>query len=147
MVNKYSFPAYLFLLLGICFYACTGSNKGNTDKTLLTTYNFVMTDSNNVSLSEGTLTVESFMAKMFSGNYKVTKMYVDKVNGLKSKGKFEGAADDGMQNISINRNPKIADANLFISAKISGDSLNGTWMYSTMKGVQQAGLFKSVKSN
>jgi hypothetical protein len=52
-----------------------------------------------------------------------------------------------MQNISINMNPKIADANLFISAKISGDSLNGTWMYSTMKGVQQAGLFKSVKSN
>ena len=146
MLKKISFPSYIFLLLGICFYACSGSNS-NTDKTQLIKYNFVMTDSNNTSLSEGELVVESFLAKKISGNYKITKMYADKVNGLKSKGKFEGTADDQMQNISINMNPKIADANLFITAKVSGDSLNGTWAYSTIKGVTSAGFFKSVKSN
>jgi hypothetical protein len=106
-----------------------------------------MTDSNNTSLSEGELVVESFLAKKISGNYKVTKMYVDKINGLKSKGKFEGTADDQMQNININMNPKLADANLFITAKVTGDSLNGTWDYSTIKGVTSAGFFKSIKSN
>ena len=132
--------------MGVYFYACSSSNNSN-DKTQLIKYNFVMTDSNSSSLSEGALVIDSFLAKKFTGNYKVTKLYADKINGLKSKGKFEGTADDQVQNISINMNPKVADANLFISAKLSGDSLNGNWMYSTIKGIQQAGFFKSVKSN
>lgn len=147
MLKKLSFPTYLFLLFGIYFYACSSSSNGSTDKTHTVKYNFIMTDSNNASLSEGELVLDSFPAKKFNGNYKVTRMYIDKISGLKSKGKFEGSADDPMQNISINMNPKLADANLFISAKIAGDSLNGTWAYSTIKGVTSAGFFKSLKSN
>ena len=147
MLKKLSFPIYIFLLSGIYLYSCSGSNNGSTDKSRLTKYNFVMTDSTNTSLSEGELVVDSFPAKKINGSYKVTKMYVDRINGLKSKGNFEGTADDLMQNFNINMNPKIADANLFITARVSGDSLNGTWAYSTIKGITSAGFFKSIKSN
>lgn len=144
MKKNSKFLIYLFLLAGLYFYSC--SSSGNSPSPFIK-YNFILLDSNSSKLSEGVLFLESAVSKKFSGNYKVNKMFVDKVDGLSSKGKLAGTVNDSTQTIFINMNPKIADANLFISAKPAGDSLNGTWMYSTLMGTKSKGLFKSVKSD
>ena len=127
----------------ILIYACSSSHHMN-GKMQTGKYNFTLMDSANNSLADGVLNIETAAKRNMSGTYSVTKMYVDKVNGLKSSGEFEATSDVTMKIFTINMDPKIADANLFVNANYTGDSLNGTWYYSTMMGAQTGGNFKAA---
>ena len=146
MKDIYSYLFVSFLLISVLFFSCSGSVNKNYDKIQKGKYSFIFEDSLGNKLTEGIFTVESINFQKVNGVYEVKNMFVDKINGLNSKGgNFEAQMDSSMKNLSINMNPKIADANLFINAMVKKDSLIGDWYFSTMRGKQNPGLFRAWK--
>jgi hypothetical protein len=48
-------------------------------------------------------------------------------------------------NYHINLNPQMADNNVFLEGILTGDSLNGSWNWSTFIGITNSGTFTAVR--
>lgn len=144
MREKYIFCLFT-ILIGIYLFSCSGSKSKPTSFVKEGKYSFILSDTADIKLCDGTILIETTQTDKIFGKYEITKKYVDTINGLNSDmGYFEGKADKKTNSIFINLNPKIADANVFIDAKVSDDSLIGDWRYSTLNGIQNKGKFKAV---
>jgi len=133
------------LSTGILFQACSGSEYGKY-KLQTGNYSFVVTDSLGKHLVEGDLILNRTELNRVYGSYEVTKKYVDKLPGMSmSKGIFEGTYDSIKGLVSLNLNPKMADANIFVTARIYRTSLAGEWIYSTILGTRGRGNFVAEK--
>lgn len=134
-------------LIYIAFIVGCGTSK--IDKLKLTIsgkYYFVMYDSAAEKLAEGTMEIAEPDNTLLSGSYIFTKKYAEDFPAYSTmKQNFEGNLTDNGGKIFLNLNPKIADNNVFISADVSVDSLNGKWTYSTMKGIKDSGKFRAVR--
>lgn len=132
-------------LFNLFFSSCSGSKEKLPDKILEASYSYILSDSSDNRISEGILTVETAKLQKISGKFEINKNYVSNIKPLNKKnGKFEGNVDENIQSMSINMNPKLADSNIFVNAKVKGDSLIGDWNFSTNMGMQQNGRFRAV---
>jgi hypothetical protein len=135
------------LLIGAC-----GSSKTTTKKIVeinkapvdTGVYDFSIYDSLQFKLADGTLNIKNTNNTRLYGSFEVINQYVDNIPGLfKKSGDFEGQYSLEESRISINMNPKIADANIFLNGTAYRDSVIGTWNYSTFRGPANEGIFKA----
>jgi hypothetical protein len=124
-------------LLCIYCYACTSSKTVPVNQLQLRTgkYDFTMSDSlTNKTLVTGTLNIDASDEDVY-GNYSITSV-ADSIfvgyGSIKRGGEFKGHYNKVLGQISMNMNPRIADANVYVSAEIKGKTLRGVWSYSTM---------------
>jgi len=125
---------FLFLVLvSIVILSCSGS-KYTPVPFQTGNYSFTMSDSLGNRLIDGDMKLDTNALGKITGTYNITKKYVTDFPGLSTMtGNCEGTyvKTEGM--IHLNMNPKIADANVFIGAKIYRTSLAGEWNFSTFR--------------
>jgi hypothetical protein len=135
----------VLLTVSFLFYACSGSDSVKY-KLQAGKYSFIMSDSTGKNLIEGDMTLIKIDTMKVSGSYEVTKKFIDKIPGMSmTKGIYEGTYDTASAFVSLNMNPKMADANVFVKAKIYRNSLVGEWNYSTLLGSKLRGNFVAEK--
>ncbi len=120
------------VLIVFCILVLSCSGSKYTPSELKTgSYNFYMSDSNGNRLIEGDLKLDTNQEGSVSGTYSITKKYVTDFPGLSTMaGNCAGTYKKSEGMIHLNMNPKLADANVFIGAKIYRNSLAGEWSYS-----------------
>lgn len=144
----------LLLILAIIsttFYGCMRcyNNVVFTSKfveSFLDSYDFTMTDSLGNKVAEGQFRPKIFEEPDITGFIKVFTIYNDRYKTiLGTGGNFFGTLDEKNKKGFVNLNPKIADNNIFLRFDVAETELNGTWEYSTMRGIVEKGIFKAVK--
>jgi hypothetical protein len=137
---KYFYYTALFLLL-IYVISCSGSKY--TPAALKTgEYSFSMSDSSGNTLVEGEMKLDTNADGIIYGTYNFTNKYVTNFPGFSTMtGSCEGTYVRSEGLVHLNMNPKVADANVFIGAKIYRSSLAGEWSFSTFRGVKTIGKF------
>jgi hypothetical protein len=137
--------AVLILIIGC------GSSEKITRKYKLVKgeFTYSLTDSSGTQLAGGNMKIDYLKERDFSGSYTAVKDSTVKFDGQETfnGGAFTGYYNDSLSLAWFNMNPKVADANIFISAIDYTDSLKGGWYYSTFRGKKSGGLFlaKRVK--
>jgi hypothetical protein len=102
-------------------------------------YSFTMSDSSGNKLIDGSIKLDTNSMGKISGTYSITKKYVTDFPGLSTMtGNCEGTYEKSEGMIHLNMNPKLADANVFIGAKIYRTSLAGEWSFSTFRSLNRA---------
>ena len=149
MIKNLTFILFAVLVIVYQGCSCGCSEKTDnyaTDFTLKNNnYKFVMIDSLDSKILEGTLAIESKKADAFSGSYKLTNVYQKDFPGLGSMfGKFEGKITDNNTKGYINTSPKIADNNVFFNFSIKQDTLTGDWHHSVFRSGFSKGFFQAV---
>lgn len=148
----------LSLVAAIFISSCSGSDSEKKISLKTGKYSYVISDSTGKSLVEGEMQINTITLQketgtendyIVGGSYTITKNTADTtymgfttMNG----GEMTGYYNDEKKFININTNPKIADANVFISANLKKSNLEGGWHYSTFRGThKEGGLFKAEK--
>ncbi len=109
-------------------------------------FTFVMLDTSDNKLFEGFFNIENREGNNISGTYGVTKEYVKDFPGSSTmRGEFEGILSPDGKHASVNTNPRILDANIFIRLTAGKVSYVGRWEYVTMMGVKAWGYFNAYK--
>lgn len=146
---------FLLLPVLVLLYSCSSSNNVKTVDLKKGDYSYVISDSIGTSLVEGVIKIDAIKKDevtvnyRISGTYTITKMTEDtSYTGFSTMkgGEYSGFYIDSLKMLSINTNPKIADANVFINAKVNGNEMKGGWSFSTFRsGLKEAGLFTANK--
>jgi len=133
----------IFMVGMLVFQSCSGSKT--TGRKLRTgDYTFYMSDSVGNPLVEGTMILDTAKGGKLTGTYQITNKYVENFAGFRTmQGIYEGSFDRTVHGFSINMNPKLADANIFIKGKYTSTYLVGTWVYSTYVGIMKSGGFRA----
>ena len=144
----------LFSVL-VLLYSCSSSNNVKNPDLKKGDYSYVISDSSGMSLVEGVIKIDAVKKDevtvnyRVSGTYTISKMTEDTTyHGFSTMraGDYEGFYNDSLKLLNINTNPKIADANVFINAKVNGNEMKGSWSFSTFRsGLKEAGLFSASK--
>lgn len=144
-MNKFFF--LLVPVVSIFVLSCSGSKYTAVDiKT--GNYSFSMSDSTGNTLVDGDMKIDTTESVKVFGTYSFTKKYVSDFPGLSTMGgNFGGTYEKSTGMVHLNMNPKIADANVFINAKVFRNSLAGEWSYSTIKGIKATGKFVAKGSD
>jgi hypothetical protein len=131
----------LFFLFSIAIISCSGSKY--TPAALKTgNYSFSMSDSTGNTLVEGDMKLDTNAEGKIYGTYSFTNKYVTDFPGFSTMtGSCEGTYVKSEGMIHLNMNPKVADANVFIGARVYRSSLAGEWSFSTFRGVKTTGKF------
>ena len=149
-MRKFYISGILFLL-GASLIGCTQCNNKEITtsafvETFLSDYVYTMSDIQGSKILDGNLNLNVYIEPGFSGVYSKITIYRESFAGLSTMtGSCTGTLDEKNKSGFMNMNPKISDNNVFINFKISGDSLTGTWTYSTMTGSRDNGIFTAVK--
>jgi hypothetical protein len=141
----------IFLIYCLCliafFSACTSSDTESSGYLSPGVYIFTFTDSSNSKLCTGEIIIDS-VKKIFTGNYSITEIIYKDFPGLSLlHGNYSAGYNEKSKLYGFNMNPKVTDANIFISAAWSKSKLRGNWSYTTMIGVKSGGFFEAVKKD
>lgn len=154
------------LLLGTLLSACSsniaasGSNQPgpqvaappNSEQRLIGTYHYTGFDDKGVKIIEGRFTVDSVEPRKINQE---TQMIVigtwdfeevahrDHIGQQVGLGKLDGsiAGDE----VVIDLNPNIDDANIYLRGRLSGNRLTGAWTFNGEAGPISHGSFEAVK--
>lgn len=132
-------------ICSIILFSCSSSNVDSSKKFSAGKYNCIFTDSLDSKVVEGEMTIDS-VGLNFIGIYKTTKTVNADYPGVSHmSGEFQGGFNETSKLYGFNMNPKVADANVFVTAKWINGKLKGTWTYSTMMGIRAKGNFEAVR--
>ncbi len=145
----------LSLVFVIVFNSCSGSDSEKSLTLKKGSYSFTFSDSSGTSLVEGQMLLDTINIQqntedyLVKGSYTISKMTTDtSYHGFSTMtgGFLTGYYSNTKKFININTNPRIADANVFVTANVKNGSLEGSWYYSTFRGMdKEGGLFKATK--
>jgi hypothetical protein len=147
-VYKESLSFVALVLIPLFVISCS-SSKYSAVNFKTGNYGFSMSDSTANTLIEGTMKLDTNAGGKIYGSYSITKKYVNDFPGLSTMtGSCEGTYVKSEGMIHLNMNPKLADANVFISAKIYRNSLAGDWAFSTFRNaISNKGKFIATYTN
>lgn len=147
--------AILSIVLVIVFNSCSGSDTEKTTTLKSGKYNYTLTDSAGTILVDGEMMLDKITKQKESSDYLVSGSYTIKTmtsdtsyHGFStmSGGELSGYYSDEKKFLNINTNPKIADANVFINVNVKSSLLDGSWYYSTFRGMdKEGGFFKAAR--
>lgn len=147
--------AILSIVLVIVFNSCSGSDTEKTTTLKTGKYNYTLTDSAGTILVDGEMMLDKITKQkdvpdyMVTGSYTIKTMTTDtSYHGFStmSGGELTGYYSDEKKFLNINTNPRIADANVFINVSVKSSLLEGSWYYSTFRGMdKEGGLFKAAR--
>jgi hypothetical protein len=132
------------IILTIIGLALTGSVSCQTKPFPLGDYRYSGYDKNGAKIVEGTISITSRQSNHISGKWELKSISnTENISFELGKGRFEGEMEQN--NATINLNPNINDANLFLVGKIEGSRFHGVWRFSSIKGVVDRGTFEAIK--
>jgi hypothetical protein len=134
----------LLIFAGIAFYSCSSSNTAGSGPQT-GDYTSTFSDSVGNKLIDGIFTIETADGGKITGSFKKSNTYDSTFSGygLLRGGKFTGTYKQN-GDIGFNMNPMLADNNVYIGAKLSGDNIAGNWAQSTMTGTKSKGKFSAA---
>jgi hypothetical protein len=134
---------YCALLFTICIVVISCSGSKYTPSSFKTgSYSFSMSDSSGNTLVEGDMKLDTNAEGKIYGSYSFTNKYITNFPGYSTMtGSCEGTYVRSENMIHLNMNPKVADANVFIGARVYRSSLAGEWSFSTFRGAKATGKF------
>jgi hypothetical protein len=146
----------LSIVFVLVFNSCSGSDSEKSLSIKKGRYSYSLSDSSGTVLVEGQMMLDTFNVQkdsktdyIVSGSYTISKMTPDtSYHGFSTLkgGEMTGYYNESKKFININTNPKIADANIFINAEVKSGNLEGSWYYSTFRGMdKEGGFFKALK--
>lgn len=145
----------LSIVFVILFNSCSGSDTEKTTTLKSGKYTYTFTDSAGTTLVEGEMMLDKITKQketsdyLVSGSYTIKTMTADtSYHGFStmSGGELSGYYSDEKKFLNINTNPKIADANVFINVNVKSSLLDGSWYYSTFRGMdKEGGFFKATR--
>jgi hypothetical protein len=138
MKTVYKISIFIFAVIIV---SCTGSKYTPVDiKT--GNYSFSMSDSLGNTVAEGDMKLDTTTGGKVYGTYSFTTKYNSSYPGLNTMGgTFDGVYDKGPGMVHLNMNPKLADANVFVEARVYRNSIAGVWSFNTNKGIKSTGKF------
>jgi hypothetical protein len=139
-VMKIVYISSIFIF-AVSIISCSGSKYTPVDiKT--GKYSFSMSDSLGNTVAEGDMNLDTTEGGRVYGTYSFTTKYNSSYPGLNTMGGiFDGDYDKGTGMVHLNMNPKLADANVFVEARVYRNSLAGEWSFNTNKGIKSTGKF------
>jgi hypothetical protein len=128
------------------FFSCSSSDKTVSHELTKGDYSFTLSSDDNKTLLKGTLTVESISGEDITGKYKRTSLLDTNYSALirLEEGEYTGKFIAGTGTFGINLNPKVADNNVFLNGIVYGNTIEGSWNHSVMRGSTGKGKFKAV---
>ncbi len=144
-MNIKSYYVLLLIFAGIAFYSCSSSKNNSGIVPQTGDYTFTFSDSVGNKLIDGNLTIETADGGKISGSFKKSNTYDSTFSAynLLKGGKFTGTYKQN-GDISFNMNPMLADNNVYVGSKLSGDNISGNWSQSTMTGTKSKGMFNAA---
>lgn len=115
-------------------------------------YQFTSYDDKGDKVSEGKLSITSAEVRRINseevtqlkGNWELKKVGNQERVGLQ-EGKSELVGSIDKDEIIINLNPNISDANVYLRGKIEGKRFHGTWSFNGIAGPVTKGTFEATK--
>ena len=130
------------------FSSCSDEKAGSINQDISTgSYKFILYDSNNIKIAEGSLKVENLQMNVISGDYKFENV-VTEFEGFTAmnKGKFTGKLNQKENNLLINTNPGQADRNVFFNLDLGKSPYSGTWYYSGFRNNSKPNKIKLLRN-
>jgi hypothetical protein len=118
-------------------YNISGLEKGS--------YNFIMYDSSGAKLADGNFSVDTIKNDIVTGTYSFKNKYKSFSGFSIMNGRFRGEINRTENTVTINTNPRVADANTFFTLKRTSEGLSGTWIHTLFRGSIQGGKFTAKK--
>ena len=139
------YSIYLALVCSVILYSCSSSKDNSGIAPETGDYSFTFSDSAGTKLIEGTLTLKTVENGKISGSYKNSTVYDSTFSAynLLKGGKFSGTYKAN-GDVGFNMNPLLADNNVYVGAKVSGDNISGNWSQTTMTGSKAKGKFTAA---
>lgn len=135
------FCNYALFIFSVIIISCSGSDKTEKNYSL---YDFIFYDSTGTdTIAAGTLKLSTLKQKT-SGFYKINRKAAE-FPIQNDSSVCEGTYDSAKNSLWLNMNPKLADNNVFVTAVLLNNKLEGDWVYSTMKGIKDKGKFYAEK--
>lgn len=142
---KIKFYFVLLLIFGsISFYSCSSSKTAGSGPQT-GDYSCTFSDDNGNKLLDGILTIETADGGKITGSFKKSNTYDSTFSAynLLRGGKFTGTYKS-TGDIGFNMNPLLADNNVYVGSKLSGDNITGSWSQTTMTGDKSKGKFSAA---
>jgi len=143
----------LLLVLGCYFVACSIARTSDEPKPFpLGDYDYRSYDANGDKVVEGRVSITSSEKRrigseeqtQLKGNWELKKVGKQERIGLQEgKGELVGSIDK--DEIELNLNPNISDANVYLRGKIEGKRFHGTWTFSGYAGPVTSGTFEATR--
>ena len=135
----------ILTFLGLAPTECLSAKSTGQNKPFpLGNYRYSGYDTGGAKIVEGTISITSRKSNHISGRWKLKSIgNVEKISYHVGKGRFEGEIKE--DNVTINLNPKVRDANLFLRGKIAKTRFHGEWSFSSIHGVVDRGTFEAIK--
>ena len=130
----------------VFFWLLQGCSSGDSAASTPTgKYEFVMFDSLNTMLLDGTLAIKH-TDTVYTSEIIINQKYSDFYSfGNMKSGRIYTHYNKDAQIIFLNMNPSSMDDNIFITLTPSGNKLIGTWTHSTIAGEMGRGKFTAQK--
>ena len=153
----------LSLVLGGCLLGCSvtrGSNESKSapqssspDKPFpVGDYSYTSYDEKGDKVSEGKLSITSAEVRRINsedvtqlkGNWELKRVGNQERVGLQ-EGKSDLVGSIDQDEIIINLNPNMSDANVYLRGKVEGKRFHGTWSFNGFAGPLAKGTFEAIK--
>jgi len=147
-------PVYLLMLtLGCYGIACSVARTSEGPKPFpVGDYDYTSYDEKGDKVVQGRISITSSEKRrigseeqtQLKGNWELKKVGNQERIGLQEgKGELVGSIDKG--EITLNLNPNINDANVYLRGKIEGKRFHGTWTFSSYIGPVTKGTFEATR--
>jgi hypothetical protein len=138
------YSVFLLLCAALVLYSCSSSKDNSGIVPQTGDYSFTISNDAGSKLIDGTLTILNAADGKVDGSYKNSTVYDSTFTAynLLRGGKFSGTYKSN-GDIGFNMNPRLADNNVYIGAKLIGDNISGNWTNTTMTGVKSTGKFSA----
>ncbi len=139
------YSVLLVAVSAVFVYSCSSSKNDNAIVPQTGDYSFTISDDAGKKLLDGSMTIVNAADGKIDGSFKRTTVYDSSFSayGLLKGGKFTGTYKTS-GDVSFNMNPRLADNNVYIGAKVSGDNITGNWSNATMTGEKSKGKFSAA---
>jgi len=145
---------YLLMLVLSCYVlACsTAKPVEQAQSPLIGDYHYVSYDQKGERVVEGTLSITSVEKKRINsdevtevkGTWQLRKVGSQERIGMQEgSGEFIGSVIEG--ELSLNLNPNISDANVYLRGRVEGKRYQGRWSLRGYAGTLNEGTFEATK--
>jgi len=146
-------PCFIMLALTCCLLACsTAKNSDPPKSVLIGDYQYTSYDKQGGKVVEGRLSITSVESKrvrsetviQLKGNWQLNKVGTQEYIGPQvGSGDLVGSIDK--DEIWIDLDPNISDANVFLNGKVEGKRFHGTWSFKGYAGTINQGTFEATR--
>jgi hypothetical protein len=148
-------PILFLLLTTSCWYvlACSVAKSVDAEKPFpLGDYQYTSYDEKGDKVVEGRISITSTEQRrigseestQLKGNWELKKVgSQEKIGGQVGSGDLIGTINKN--EVDINLNPNISDANVYLRGKIDGKRFHGTWTFSGYAGPVSKGTFEATR--